>query len=458
MFLERLELVDYRSYPSLALSVGPGAQVLVGPNAQGKTNVLEAVHYLAIGSSHRVAADAPLVRQGAEAAIIRAVARLDAGAADPAPRRDDDPEGRLDARTVDPGPRLGHELRVELELRPGGRNRARLNGQQQPRSRDVIGAIRSVLFAPEDLALVRGDPAERRRFLDDLLGQRRAAYKAARAEYDRVLRQRNALLRELRVTGAPADSLDVWTDALANAGAALLAARIAAVHALAGPCEAAYRDLVTASPRREASGAVGLAYELSTGRTITAEPGSGVPDPAELAAELRAGLAERARAEHERGVTLVGPHRDELVLHLNDLPAKGYASHGELWSLALALRLASRDVLADVGEEPIVLLDDVFAELDDQRRDRLARRCAAFEQVLVTAAVDEDVPLAGPRYRVRESTITPPPPAPASAADDAAALPEVPAPAAASTLADAAPTPAPGADNPAPAPARRESA
>lgn len=394
MFLERLELVDYRSYATLALSVGPGAQVFVGPNAQGKTNVLEAVHYLAIGSSHRVAADAPLVRQGAEAAVIRAIARLDAH---PDPARSD---GRSDE---------GHQLRVELELRPGGRNRARLNGQQQPRSRDVIGAIRSVLFAPEDLALVRGDPADRRRFLDDLLGQRRAAYKAARAEYDRIVRQRNALLRELRVTGGPADSLEVWTDALANAGAALLAARIAAVHALAGPCEAAYRDLVVSSPQREASGAVGLAYELSTGRTVTAQPGSGVPDPAELAAELRAGLVERARAERERGLTLVGPHRDELVLSLNGMPAKGYASHGELWSLALALRLASRDVLADVGEEPIVLLDDVFAELDDQRRDRLARRCATFEQVLVTAAVDDDVPLAGPRFQVRESTVIPPP-------------------------------------------------
>ncbi len=384
MFLERLELIDFRSYARAELKLGPGPRVLVGANAQGKTNVLEAVAYLAIGASHRVATDAPLVRVGAEAAVVRAVAVA-----------------------------LGRRMTVELELRPGGRGRARLNGQRQPRTRDVIGRVRAVLFAPEDLALVRGDPADRRRFLDDLLGQRRPAYLAARQEFERVVRQRNALLRSLRpgrdrAPGADASTLDAWTSALVSTGATLVAARIAVVHALAGPAGAAYRDLVATSPAREAAARVHLEYQLSTGRSVVAEEGAGVPDPAALAEELQRGLEDVADAERERGLTLVGPHRDELVLSLNDLPARGYASHGESWSLALALRLASREVLAEVGPEPVILLDDVFAELDEQRRDRLAARCSGFEQVVVTAAVDEDVPLDGPRYLVHEGGVSGP--------------------------------------------------
>ena len=204
------------------------------------------------------------------------------------------------------------------------------------------------------------------------------------------------------------DVLSTWTDSLVNSGAALLAARIAVVHALAGPTDAAYRDLVVASPAREASSGVTLDYELSTGRSVGGTAGAGVPDPAVLAAELRAGLAQRAEEEIDRGMTLAGPHRDELTMALNGLPAKGYASHGETWSLALALRLASREVLHEVGEEPVVLLDDVFAELDGARRARLAKRCAAFEQVLVTTALDADVPLDGPRHRIYAGAISSP--------------------------------------------------
>lgn len=398
MFLEWLELVDIRSYRQAVLELSPGASVLIGGNAQGKTNLLEAIHYLGIGVTHRASSDAALVRAGSERGVIRAGAKLEGGQA----------------------------LLVEIELRPGGRNRARVNGQPQPRYRDAIGLVRSVLFAPEDLQLLRGDPAERRRFLDDLLGQRRRAYLAARQEYERVLRQRNALLRGARARALPpgaagagaagawaqgreggrrdvghAAELDTWTDALVRAAAVILAARIAVVHALAGPAAAAYADLAGAG----AQGSVELTYELSTGRRIPARPGTGVPDPGELGEELRAGLAESALAERERGMTLAGPHRDELHLQIGALPAKGFASHGEQWSLALALRLASHAVLGEVGEEPIVLLDDVFAELDLQRRERLAARCAAFEQVVVTAAVEADVPLGGPRYEVREGRI-----------------------------------------------------
>ncbi|HWH33061.1 MAG TPA: DNA replication/repair protein RecF [Egibacteraceae bacterium] len=382
MRLETLELADWRSYERARLDLGPGVRVIVGDNAQGKTNLLEAVHYLAIGSSHRVSSDAPLVRHGADAAIVRARALL----------------GATDAAGA-------QALSVELEVRPQGRNRVRVNGQPQNRPRDAMGLIRSVLFAPEDLSLVRGDPSDRRRFLDELLGQRRPAYLAARQEYERVLKQRNALLKHVRGGFADRADLEVWTDGLVAAGAGLLAARIAAVHALAGPVAEAYADLVSASPEREATGAVEMVYELSTGRRVAAEPGAGMPEPAELAAELAEGLARLASAERERGITLAGPHRDELYLGLKGLPAKGYASHGEHWSLALALRLASREVLLEVGEEPIVLLDDVFAELDERRRARLAERCAGFEQVLVTAAVDHDVPLAGPRSMVRAGTV-----------------------------------------------------
>jgi DNA replication and repair protein RecF len=378
--IEHLELVDFRAYSSVSVGFTEGPNVLVGRNAEGKTNVLEAVNYLATGSSHRTSSDGPLVRFGREAAIIRARARSDAG----------------------------RELRVEYELRPGGRSRARVGGQAQQRVREAIGVVRTVLFAPEDTQLVRGDPSDRRRFLDDLLTQRRPAYHAARQEYDRVLRQRNALLKTARGRGVPsASTLATWTDALVGAGSAVLAARIAAVHALCGPTARAYADLLAGDAG--AAARVQLDYQLSTGRTVHGDPGEGVPDPSALAAELRAGLDERLPSEIDRGVTLAGPHRDDLVLTLSDLPAKGFASHGETWSLVLALRLASREVLFEVGDEPIVLLDDVFAELDEGRRRRLAAHCERFGQVLVTAAVADDVPLGGPRYVVRDRTIVPPP-------------------------------------------------
>lgn len=382
MHLERLELVDFRSYSGARLKLARGVRVLVGANAQGKTNLVEAVYYLATGASHRVATDAPLVRAGAEAAVIRAVARGG-----------------------------GRRFTVELELRPSSRNRARLNGQPQARVRDAVGQVRAVLVAPEDLALVRGDPTDRRRFLDDLLGQRRPAYLTSRQEYERVVRQRTTLLRALRAPGnavAGGETLATWTAALVRTGAALIAARIAVVHALTGPAMAAYRDLVSDGPADSdpASADLRLGYMLSTGRHVPGEAGGGIPDPAALAAELAEGLEVVADAERERGLTLAGPHRDDLLLGLGPLPAKGYASHGEMWSVALALRLASREVLAEVGDEPIVLLDDVFAELDQHRRTRLALRCAAFEQVLVTAAVDDDVPLDGPRHVVAGGTVS----------------------------------------------------
>ncbi|MTV25251.1 DNA replication/repair protein RecF [Nitriliruptoraceae bacterium ZYF776] len=375
MHLQHLELVDVRSYERAQLTFAPGVTVLVGPNAQGKTNLLEAVLRAATGGSHRVAGDGPLVRAGAELGVIRAQLLTD--------------EGRRRS--------------IELEVGTGRRTRTRVDGQDVRRAADALGVLRVVLFAPEDVAIVRGDPAERRRFLDDLLAQRRPAFAAARGEYERVLRQRNQLLKQARGLSSSAreaatSTLEVWTDQLVTHGTQLVAARIAAVRALAPAVDAAYRDL---ADRPEP---IGLTYRSSLGLDVDGNADLGdderVPDPGPIAAAMRARLAEVAEDERQRALTLVGPHRDDLELRIGALPARGYSSHGEAWSLALSLKLATEAVLAEVGDRPVVLLDDVFAELDTTRRARLAVACAAFDQVLVTAAVEEDVPLDGARVEV----------------------------------------------------------
>lgn len=363
MLLQHLELTDFRSYEHLDLDLEAGVTVLVGPNAHGKTNILEALHRAATGGSHRVANDTALVRSGCDAAYVRTSLQTDAG------RR----------RTV------------ELELRPGRGSRARVDGQDVRRTSDAVGVLRVVLFAPEDLSVVRDDPSQRRAFLDDLLSQRRPTFAATRSEYDRIVRQRNQLLRSLpsRASSDVPSTLTVWTEQLIEHGSTLTAARIAAVHALSGPATEFYGRI---ADRPEP---IGLRYRSSAGFDVDADPGEGVPDPGVIAERLRAALEDAAGDERDRGVTLVGPHRDDLELAVRDLPARGYASHGQVWSLALALRLATYEVLAEVGDRPVVMLDDVFAELDDDRRRRLAETCRGWEQVLVTAASERDVPLAG---------------------------------------------------------------
>ncbi|HEX2026425.1 MAG TPA: DNA replication/repair protein RecF [Nitriliruptorales bacterium] len=367
MLLRRLDLTDVRSYARALVEFEPGVTLLIGPNAHGKTNLLEAVHRLAVGVSHRVSSDVPLIRRGAEAAYLRAEVETDGG------RR----------RTV------------ELELATGRPNRARVDGQQARRTADAIGVVRAVMFAPEDVALVRGDPGERRRFLDDLLSQRRPAYAAARGEYERVLRQRNRLLRSARGRAGPLPTLDVWSQQLVDQATTLTAARMAAVHALGEPARRAYAQLA-GQPEP-----IALAYRSSAGVVLAADDPAGVPERALLATTIRDAVASAAAEERARGVTLIGPHRDDLELEVRGLPARGYASHGQVWSLALALRLAARDVLAEVGDRPILLLDDVFAELDGDRRQRLAVACGGWEQVVVTAAVEDDVPLRGVTFDVR---------------------------------------------------------
>ncbi len=378
MHVAHLSLHDFRSYEALDLAWTPGVTVLLGRNGMGKTNIVEAVEYLARLGSHRVAGDAPLVRQGAARAVVRAaVVRGD------------------------------RQALVEVEINPGAANRARVNRSPVPRVREVLGLLRTVLFAPDDLALVKGDPGERRRFLDDLLVQRAPRLAGVRADYDRALKQRNALLRSARQNRARrrpddhvASTLDVWDQHLSRTGAELVAARRGLVAELAPYVALAYAAVAKDAGRDEATMRYQPSFPLPADTPADGQP---VVQDA-LLAEL-----ERRRAEElDRGVTLTGPHRDELALALGPLPVRGYASHGESWSFALALRLASYDLLRAGGDDPVLVLDDVFAELDTGRRDRLADLVADAEQVLVTAAVPDDVPetLSGARYLLADGRVS----------------------------------------------------
>jgi DNA replication and repair protein RecF len=381
VYVRRLELADFRSYEWLAVDLDRGGNVFVGPNGVGKTNLVEALGYVATLSSHRVATDLPLVRTGGNAAVIRCVVVHE-----------------------------GRELLVEIEIAPGRANRARVGRSPVRRARDVLGVLRLVLFAPEDIELVRGDPAERRRYLDDLLVTRFPRFAAVRADYDRVLKQRNALLRTAylarrggRAGAAGPDAADhgtgelstlaVWNTHLARHGAELLAGRLELLATLAPHVTKAYQAVA-------AGGATA---------TIAYRPSLELPDadrPA-LEAALAGALAGARAAELERGTTLVGPHRDDLALTLGPHPAKGYASHGESWSYALALRLAAYDLLRADGVEPVLVLDDVFAELDVGRRTRLAELVGGADQLLVTCAVPDDVPvgLVGARFELTEGGV-----------------------------------------------------
>ena len=376
MYVAHLSVADFRSWPRADLAFDPGASVLIGANGQGKTNLLEAIGYLATLSSHRVALDAPLVRSGADRAIVQAAVVSD-----------------------------GRQLVLEVEITPGRANKAKLNRSPVPRPRDILGGLRTVLFAPEDLAIVRGDPSERRRFLDDVLVQRTPRLAGVRADYDRVLKQRAALLKTAgaaRRAGSSGDlrTLDVWDGHLAEHGAQLLAARLELVAALRPYAEESYARLAPTGGR------FGVRYVSQVLESLGNDTGV-IPEVSVLSAALLAELARLRPQEVERGVTLAGPHRDELELTLNDLPLRGYASHGEGWSATLALRLACYGLLGADGVEPVLILDDVFAELDTVRRDQLAAIAGKAEQVLISSAVVSDVPesLAGARYDVMDGEV-----------------------------------------------------
>ena len=380
MFVTELALIDFRNYTEASLALSSGVTVFVGSNGQGKTNLVEAVEYLSTMSSHRVAATAPLIRAGAETAVVRAKVQA----------------GREDPRVIS----------LELEIASGRSNVARLNRAPLGRPRDLIGALRTVVFSPIDLAIVRGDPSDRRAWLDSLVVTRWPRMAGVRQDFDKVLKQRNALLKAMAgrsfvPSGGDEDvTLEVWNAQLATLGAELLHARL---DTLADVVPHAHRAYETIAPlNNQISASYKTVLDLD-----------GMAGEADVRAALRARLLEAMerlrRDEVSRGVTLVGPQRDGVDLGIGALPAKGYASHGESWSLALALRLGGFTLVRDDGVEPVLVLDDVFAELDVSRRERLAAAIADAEQVLITAAVGADVPdfPAECRFRVDAGTVSP---------------------------------------------------
>ena len=358
MWVKELRLTDFRSYPSALIQLSEGVTTFVGRNGQGKTNLVEAIGYAATLNSHRVSTDAPLVRSGAERALIG-----------------------LDVVLPD------RDCVVEIEVNPGKANRARINRASVTKARDVLGIVHTVHFATEDLALVKGDPAERRRFIDELLIQRSPRMAGVKADYERVLKQRNALLKSAggarRTTSDNITStLDVWDEQAANTGAELVAARIALVGELSELVTRAYNDIAGA----EAGATISYTSAITDDTQSTSRE--------DWRAWLLEAFQQKRREELDRGITLVGPQRDDLAMWVNDHPAKGFASHGESWSFALSLRLASLAVLREDGVEPVLILDDVFAELDTHRRNHLTNQVLQSPQVLITAAVAEDIPVA----------------------------------------------------------------
>ena len=384
MIVTHLSLIDFRNYEIAEISLEPGATVFVGSNGQGKTNLVEALGFLSTLGSHRVSSDQAMIRQGRDSAIVRA--RLQNG---------------------------DRQFLAEVQLNRAGVNRAQVN-RSPIKMRELPRYFSSVLFAPEDIALVRGDPSGRRRFLDELLALRAPRFLGVMADYDRVLRQRNTLLKSARASGLKADrlsTLDIWDERLVALGSELIEARSRLVAELLPEVTAAYLAIAGADHHAQLSSRLSIVGgdpdADDDGSTIDTE---GIT--ADAAAELfRAALARVRRAELDRAVTLIGPHRDDLHLQLNGMPARGFASHGESWSFALSLKLAAAQVLRreSVSGDPVLILDDVFAELDESRRGRLATAIADFEQVLITAAVWEDVPqaLTVNTVRIRAGRVVP---------------------------------------------------
>jgi len=373
MWVQALSLTDFRSYDQADMEFSPGVTTFIGMNGQGKTNIVEAIGYLATLSSHRVSQDLPLIRDGAPHAVVR-------------------------ARVVEDD----RSVSVDLQINSRGSNKARINRSATTRARDVVGIIRAVTFAPEDLALVRGEPSDRRRFLDEIGVQRHPRLMGVRGDYDKVLRQRNALLKSAggRRDESVLATLSVWNEQLTRLGADVIASRAELVADLAPHLTASYAQIA-------GDAQVDVRYEPSSPRVL--EEVAIVDDAARdrIAIAMDADLDDRLDDEIRRGVTLVGPHRDELGLELNGFPVKGYASHGESWSMALALKLAAADVLRSDDVDPIVILDDVFAELDGARRSHLAGMVQQATQVFITAAVAEDVPveLQGRRFDVTKGRV-----------------------------------------------------
>lgn len=363
-----LSLKDFRNYRSAEVSFEAGRNLVIGRNGQGKTNLVEAMAYFGSLSSHRVTSDTALIRAGSEAGV----ARMRVGVAD-------------------------REASLELQINRGRSNHAQVNGSRV-RPRELTRWFSSVVFAPEDLTIVRGEPSLRRRFLDDAVIARNPAMAGTMSDYDRVLRQRTSLLKSARAQGSRAavdSTIEVWDEQLATLGGRLMDERRRLVEDLREPLTASYCALVEADhrPEMELNESVSehVSRETSTNEASTATANVSRET---LVEEFRRALESARPQELDRGVTLVGPHRDDLVFNLNGLPVKGYASHGESWSFALSLRLALAAILREesAAGDPVIILDDVFAELDSDRRSRLMGAVDSYEQVIVTAAVEEDIP------------------------------------------------------------------
>ena len=392
MFIKHLSLANFRNYKNAEVTLEPGVNLIVGPNGQGKTNLVEAIRYLSTLSSHRVAGYLPLIKAGEASAVIRAMASFD-----------------------------DRDILVEVELNRESANKGRVNKSPVARARDILGYVNTVTFAPEDLDIVKRDPSNRRAFIDELVIQVWPRFAGVYADYDRVLKQRNTLLKTARNTGAKGSALstlDAWDASLVSYGSEIVAARVDLVNRLQPFLFVAYQSIAVANNEPQIlvkSSLAGAVIPAVYGSSDEDEGADGLEfistsDREEISRLFEAKLAVVRAKELERGLTLIGPQRDDLVLMLGELPAKGYASHGESWSYALALRLASVEMLrAETRSgDPVLILDDVFAELDAGRRERLASMVANNEQVLITAAVAEDIPevLKAKRFDVRAGEVT----------------------------------------------------
>lgn len=390
MLVKHLSLASFRNYGTLEVAFEPGINLIVGPNGQGKTNMVEAIRYLSALSSHRVSGYLPLIKQGQTAAIIRAkVANAE------------------------------REILLELELNSQGKNKARVNKADLPRLRELLGIVQTVTFAPEDIDIVRRDPTNRRTFIDELVVQHRPRMAGVYSDYERVLKQRNALLKSAKftkTTGSALSTLDAWDASLIKHGTEIIVARLNLMTALQPHLFEAYQQIAIANnePRMIYRSSLQQAADAAASFADDDEllSASDLPETTvDSVAEVFASALRSIRPkELERGLTLIGPQRDDLVLMLGALPAKGYASHGECWSYALALRLASVELLKKESTtgDPVLILDDVFAELDAGRRKRLAELVAGNEQVLITAAAEEDVPviLTATKFNVKQAEVT----------------------------------------------------
>ena len=392
MFIKHLELNNFRNYLKADVALSTGVNLLVGPNGQGKTNIVEAIRYLSTLSSHRVAGYIPMIKQDAGQAVVRALASHE-----------------------------DRDVLLELELNRDNPNKARINKSPAQKVRDVLGYVNSVTFAPEDLDIIKRDPSNRRAFIDELVVQVWPRFAGVYADYERVLKQRNTLLKSARQTGAKGSALstlDAWDQSLISYGSEIIAARVDLIERLRPHLFAAYQSIAIANnePKiliKSSLLSANVAHyldEMEDGNDTVEAEFLKIGERAEIEELFRLKLQSVRPKELERGITLVGPHRDDLVLLLGTLPAKGYASHGESWSYALALRLASIELLRNETRsgDPILILDDVFAELDAGRRERLAAMVKNNEQVLITAAVAEDIPkeLVATVFNVKAGEVT----------------------------------------------------